>query len=130
MKKAKITFWLILMGFLVLLAYQNWDFFMSEHRLRLNLFVIDEFSTPNLQNIILFLIFFFAGILISYFITLVERFKLKRTIKALNTALETNQKELDELKQQSSVPPTDETAPIASPDAATNHHEDKDSDVS
>lgn len=130
MKKAKITFWLILMGFLVLLAYQNWDFFMSEHRLRLNLFVIDEFSTPNLQNAILFLIFFFAGILISYFITLFERFKLKRTIKALNTALEMNQKELDELKQQSSLPPNDETPPIASPDVATTHHEDKDSDVS
>jgi heme/copper-type cytochrome/quinol oxidase subunit 1 len=131
MKKAKIAFWLILMGFLVLLAYQNWDFFMSEHRLRLNLFVIDEFSTPNLQNAILFLIFFFTGILISYFITLVERFKLKRTIKALNTALEMNQKELEELKKQSPVIANkDETPPITSPDVATSHHEDKDSDVS
>ncbi|RLC05227.1 MAG: hypothetical protein DRH90_06575 [Deltaproteobacteria bacterium] len=129
MKKAKIAFWLILIGFMGLLAYQNWDFFMSEHRLRLNLFVTDEFSTPELQNAILFLIFFLAGLLISYFITLFERFKSKKTIKALTAALETNQKLLDELKKD--IPSLKgETPPIANPDDTTNQHEAKDSDVS
>ncbi len=129
MKKAKIAFWLILIGFMGLLAYQNWDFFMSEHRLRLNLFVTDEFSTPELQNAILFLIFFLAGLLISYFITLFERFKSKKTIKALTAALETNQKLLDELKKDI-LSLKGETPPIANPDDTTNQHEAKDSDVS
>jgi len=129
MKKAKIAFWLILIGFMGLLAYQNWDFFMSEHRLRLNLFVTEEFSTPELQNAILFLIFFFAGLLISYFITLFERFKSKKTIKTLNAALETNQKLLDELKKEI-LSLKGETPPITNPDVTTNQHETKDSDVS
>ena len=129
MKKAKIAFWLILIGFMGLLAYQNWDFFMSEHRLRLNLFVTDEFSTPELQNAILFLIFFLAGLLISYFIKLFERFKSKKTIKALNAALETNQKLLDELKKDI-LSLKGETPPIANPDDTTNQQEAKDSDVS
>ncbi len=129
MKKAKIAFWLILIGFIALLAYQNWDFFMSEHRLRLNLFVTEELSTPDLPNAILFLFFFFAGLLISYFITLLERFKSKKIIKALNAALETNQKQLDELNAEISLLKGD-PPPIASPDVTTDQNEAKDSDVS
>jgi len=130
MKKAKIAFWAILIGFMVLLAYQNWDFFMSEHHsLRLNLYVTDEFSTPELQNAIFFLMFFLAGLLISYFITLFERFKLKKTIKTLNAALEVNQKLLDELKNENLLL-KGETPPIANPDVTTNQPEAKDSDVS
>jgi len=129
MKKAKIAFWLILFGFITLLAYQNWDFFMSQHRLRLDLFVTEEFSTPELPNAILFLIFFFAGLLISYFITLLERFKSKKTIKALNAVLVKDQKQLDELKTETSLL-KGETPPIASPDVSTDQHEVKDSDVS
>ena len=129
MKKAKIAFWLILFGFITLLAYQNWDFFMSQHRLRLDLFVTEEFSTPELPNAILFLIFFFAGLLISYFITLLERFKSKKAIKALNAVLVKDQKQLDELKTETSLL-KGETPPIASPDVSTDQHEVKDSDVS
>ena len=128
MKKAKIAFWLILFGFITLLAYQNWDFFMSQHRLRLDLFVTEEFSTPELPNAILFLIFFFAGLLISYFITLLERFKSKKAIKALNAVLVKDQKQLDELKTETSLL-KGETPPIASPDVSTDQHEVKDSDV-
>lgn len=129
MKKAKIAFWLILIGFIALLAYQNWDFFMSEHRLRLNLFVIDEFSTPKLQNVILFLIFFFAGFLISYFITLFERFKSRKTVKTLTAAMETSQKELEELKKEI-IELKGETPPITNPDITPDQHQAKDSDVS
>ena len=128
MKKAKIAFWLILIGFIALIAYQNWDFFMSEHRLRLNLFVTEEFSTPKLQNAILFLFFFFSGLLIAYFITLFERFKSKKTIKMLNASLEMSRKELDALKKEILLL-KGETPPIASPDVTANQAEAKDSDV-
>ncbi len=128
MKKAKIAFWLILIGFLLLLGYQNWDFFMSQHGLRINLLMV-QYETPELQNAVLFLIFFFAGLLISYFITLFERFKSKKTIKTLNTALQMNQKLLDELKKEVLLL-KGETPPIANPDVTTNRHEVKDSAVS
>jgi predicted membrane protein len=128
MKKAKIAFWLILIGFLGLLGYQNYDFFMSQHGLRINLLFV-QYDTPQLQNAILFLIFFFTGLLISYFIMLFERFKSKKIIKTLNTALDMNQKQLDEMKKELDLL-KNETAPIANPDVTTNPDEAKDSDVS
>jgi hypothetical protein len=128
MKKAKIAFWLILAGFLVLLGYQNWDFFMAKQGLHINLLVV-QYDTPELQNAILFLIFLFAGLLISYFITLFERYKSKKAIHSLTTALEKNQKLLDELKNENQLL-KGEAPPIANPDDTTDHHEPKDSDVS
>ena len=128
MKKAKIAFWLLLAGFLLLLGYQNWDFFMATHGLKINLLMV-QYSTPELQNAILFLIFFFAGLLISYFITLLERFKSKKTINSLNAALVTSQKLLDELKKEIQQI-KGETPPPAKVDMATNQTEAKDSDVS
>ena len=128
MKKAKMAFWLILIAFLALLAYQNWDFFMSQHGLRINLLVVD-YNTPELQNAILFLIFFFAGLLISYFFTLFERFKSQRAIKSLSSSLEMCQKLLDELKKENQLlkvaPPVDINSEIS-----TESHATKDSDVS
>jgi Zn-dependent protease with chaperone function len=128
MKKAKMAFWLILIAFLALLTYQNWDFFMSQHGLRINLLVVD-YNTPELQNAILFLIFFFAGLLISYFFSLFERFKTQRSIKSLTSSLEMCQKLLDELKKENqslkSVPPADIDSGIS-----TESHETKDSNVS
>jgi hypothetical protein len=118
MKKAKIAFWGILIAFVALLAYQNWDFFMSTHGLRVNLLVKD-YHTPELQNAILFLIFFFAGLLISYFFSLLDRFKSKKTIKNLNNSLEQYQKmlealktEMDALKGNSPSDPIPEATPI------------------
>jgi hypothetical protein len=128
MKNAKIAFWLILIGFLGLLGYQNYDFFMSQHGLRINLLFV-QYDTPQLQNAILFLIFFFTGLLISYFIMLFERFKSKKIIKTLNTALDMNQKQLDEMKKELDLL-KNETPPIANPDVTTNPDEAKDSDVS
>jgi hypothetical protein len=128
MKKVKIAFWLILIGFLVLLGYQNWDFFMEPNALRINLLMV-QYDTPQLQNAIFFLVFLFAGLLISYFITLFERYKSKKSIKTLKAALEMNQKLLDELKKEILLL-KGETPSVANPDVSTNHHEAKDSDVS
>jgi hypothetical protein len=128
MKKAKIAFWGILIAFIALLAYQNWDLFMSKHGLRVNLLFID-YRTPELQNAILFLIFFFAGLLISYFFSLLDRFKSSKIIKNLNASLDQNQKmlealkiEIDALKTGSPSGPAPEVAPIID--------EEKDTDAS
>ena len=49
MKKAKIAFWLILICFLALLGYQNWDFFMKPNGLRINLLLV-QYQTPELTK--------------------------------------------------------------------------------
>jgi hypothetical protein len=101
---------------------------MEPNALRINLLMV-QYDTPQLQNAIFFLVFLFAGLLISYFITLFERYKSKKSIKTLKAALEMNQKLLDELKKEILLL-KGETPSVANPDVSTNHHEAKDSDVS
>jgi len=129
MKKIKLVFWLILIGFLALLTYQNWDYFMSQHGLRINLFVA-EYHTPPLQNAVLLLIFFFAGLLIAYFFTLFERFKSQRTIKSMTASLEMSEKLLNELKKEIQSLKGEPSAPADTPDENSAGHETKDSNVS
>ncbi len=129
MKKLKLVFWLILIAFLALLTYQNWEYFMSQHALRIDLFVA-EYHTPPLQNAVLLLVFFFAGLLIAYFFTLFERFKSQRTIKSMTASLEMSEKLLDGLKNEiqslkGEVPPPQDT-----PDKDSQGQENKDPDVS
>jgi hypothetical protein len=127
MKKAKIAFWLIIFGFIALLTYQNWVFFMSKHSLRVDLIVV-SYQTPEIPNTILFLIFFFTGLLIAYFFSLFARFKSKRTIKSMTASLEMNQQMIEELKKRIQMfegrPPSD-SAP------GTDHtgNEEKDTHV-
>ena len=99
MKRAKLIFWLIIFGFIALLAYQNLDFFMAKHGLRINLFIV-QYHTPEIQTAILLLIFFFAGLLISYFFSLFARFKSKKAINELNASLAMNQQMMEELKKE------------------------------
>ncbi len=129
MKKVKLVFWLILIAFIALLASQNWDYFMSQHGLRINLFVA-EYHLPPLQNAVLLLIFFFAGLLIAYFFTLFERFKSQRTIKSMTGSLEMSEKLLDELKKEIQTLKGASPAPAGTPDEASAGPETKDSDVS
>ena len=128
MKKAKIAFWGILIAFIALLAYQNWEFFMSTHGLRVNL-LVKEYHTPKLQNAILFLIFFFAGLLISYFFSLFDRFKSKKTIKNLSMSLEQNQQMLEALKTEIEALKADSPAEQI-PDSTPAIDEEKVSDAS
>ena len=129
MKKAKIAFWGILIAFIALLAYQNWDFFMSTHGLKINLLFID-YRTPELQNIILFLIFFFAGLLISYFFILLDRFRSNKIIKNLTTALEQNQKMTEALKSEMNALKADTALEAIPAEARPIPDPEKDPDVS
>ncbi len=129
MKKIKLVFWLILIAFLALLSYQNWEYFMSQHGLRIDLFVV-EYHTPPLQNAVLLLIFFFAGLLIAYFFTLFERFKSQRTIKSLTASIEMSEKLLDGLKQEIQTLKGEPPPPLDTPAESISGNETKDSDVS
>lgn len=129
MKKAKIAFWGILVAFIALLAYQNWDFFMSTHGLKINLLFID-YRTPELQNIILFLIFFFAGLLISYFFSLLDRFKSNKIIKNLTTSLKQNQQMTEALKSEMNALKADTALETIPAEASPVSDPEKEPDVS
>lgn len=99
MKKAKIAFWAILMGFFALIILQNQEFFLDKKSFRLDFF-FREYFTSAVPIAILFAAVFLAGLLIAYFFSLSGRFKSNRTIKTLNATLDAQRAELDAMKMQ------------------------------
>jgi len=130
MKNAKIAFWVILFAFIGLILFQNREFYMSEHSLGIDLYVLNEYRTPEVPNAILFLGFFFAGLLISYFFSLLERFSSRKTITKLSDSLRASEKILEDLKAENDVlkgPKENVPAPL---EDSSKEDEQKDADVS
>ncbi len=99
MKRVKIAFWIIVIGFIALVVFQNKFFFMAKQSLAINLW-IKKYNTPEIANAIFFLVCFFAGLLAAYFASLSGRFKSKKTIKNLKTSLDSQSEIISELKEE------------------------------
>jgi uncharacterized integral membrane protein len=98
MKKATLTIWVIIFGFIALVIFQNQTFFLAKNSFRLNLGIFKEYLSPELPNAVVFIIFFFFGVIIAYLFSFSARFKAKRTIKKLNTTIAAQINELSDLK--------------------------------
>jgi uncharacterized integral membrane protein len=118
MKKATLIVWVIILGFIALVIFQNQTFFMTNHSLRLNLGVVDEYHTPELPNAIVFIFFFLSGIVIAYLFSLSTRFKARRTTKKLNAAIISHQEKAAELKRELETLKEKNTPAPSSPQAA------------
>ncbi len=112
MKKSTLAIWAIVFGMLALLIFQNQEFFMAKQTLRLNLGV-KEYHLPEMANALLILIFFVAGIVLTFLFGLSARFKARRTIKKLNATIAKQDKELSELKTEVDALKGVETPPDA-----------------
>ena len=109
-KRVKIGIWVIIIGFLALMVYQNQNFFLARQSLGLNLY-FRNYSLPEVANVFLFFICFLAGLLFAVYFIFFDRFKLKKTNKTLNTTINTHlekisslEKELETLKPIESKP--------------------------
>ena len=109
-KRVKIGIWVIIIGFLALMVYQNQNFFLARQSLGLNLY-FRNYSLPEVANVFLFFICFLAGLLFTVYFIFFDRFKLKKTNKTLNTTINTHlekisllEKELETLKPAESKP--------------------------
>ena len=100
MKKVKIVLWIILLGFIAIIFFSNKDYFLAKQGIQINLFFREPFQIKELPNVVYFLIFFLAGFLAAYFISLSERFKSKKTIKNLNAAATSQLEEISVLKKE------------------------------
>lgn len=116
MKKLKLGFWLLVIIFLVLIIYQNQDFFRATRSLSLNL-IVAEYYSPEIPIAVLFLASFLTGLLIAYIFGLVAQFKARKTIKNLNSTINSQVEMIATLKQQATqhqkapgVPPSSATA--------------------
>jgi hypothetical protein len=99
MKKLKIGIWVVLVGLIIILIYQNQDFFLGKQSLRLNLLVTD-YRTGEMYNLLLFFICFIAGLLLGAYFVLLDRLKYKKRLKALNAQNDSHRAEIKTLQQQ------------------------------
>jgi len=100
MKKIKILLWVIFLGLIAIIFFSNKDYFLVKQSIQINIPFSEPFQIQELPNAIYFLIFFLAGFLIAYFISLSERFKSKKTIKNLNAAATSQLEEISVLKKE------------------------------
>lgn len=100
MKKAKIVLCVIFLGLIAIIFFSNKDYFLAKQGIQINIPFSEPFQIQELPNAIYFLVFFLAGFLIAYFISLSERFKSKKTIKNLNAAATSQLEEISVLKKE------------------------------
>ena len=100
MKKVKIVLWVIFIGFIAIIFFSNKDYFLAKQGIQINIPFSEPFQLQELPNAIYFLVFFLAGFLIAYSISLSERFKSKKTIKNLNAAATSQLEEISVLKKE------------------------------
>lgn len=87
MNKIKAVFLVVIFGLILLIFFQNDGFFLDKQSLRINLLFF-KYQSPEVHNAVIFLAFFLFGLLISYFLGLPERYRLKRTVKHLAARLD------------------------------------------
>jgi hypothetical protein len=101
MNKAKLIIWLLVLGLMGLVVYQNEGHFLNaQASLRLNLGVIPEYHSPMLPMVFFYLVFFLYGLIVAYFFGLPERFRSRKAIKGLTIAATQREKEMTGLNTE------------------------------
>jgi hypothetical protein len=117
MKKFKLAFWIVILGFIGLIVYQNRELLFESESLGINL-MFAEYQTPKLPMALFFAVVFLLGLLIGYVPGLFERFKSGKTIKKQQETIRAQQGALDEMKKDiAALKPQAEPAAAAEPQA-------------
>jgi uncharacterized integral membrane protein len=101
MRKSKLIVWLLILGFLAVVIYQNEDHFLNTAQsLRLNLKVFPEYVSPVLPLAVFHLLFFAFGLAVAFAFSSLNRFRLRRAFKRLNATVDAQQAEIQALKTE------------------------------
>jgi TRAP-type C4-dicarboxylate transport system permease small subunit len=101
MNKTKLIIWLIILGFMGLVMYQNeGHFFSTEQSLRLHLGLTPEYRTPELPLWIYYLVFFVFGLLVAFIFALPEKMRKRRALKQLAATATDREAEANALKSE------------------------------
>ena len=128
MKKIKLLLWLIILGLVALVVYQNLKFLMIQQTITVNLW-IQQYSI-ELSIGVMMLALFLSGLLISYFFGLAHRFRTRKMVRQLNEELTLERKKVAELESQlgKSSPPSSVAsteAPITAEPPASASQQDQ-----
>jgi hypothetical protein len=99
MRKAKIAFWLLLIGFVALVVLQNKTYFISMQQFDID-FGVTRYITPLISNGILLASVFVLGFLLTFIFSLPARFRLSREIKQLKATVQTHLDTISQLRSQ------------------------------
>jgi hypothetical protein len=116
MKQVKLVFWLLVLAFVGLLFYQNREYFLIRHSLRLDLW-FGAYTIPEVPNGLYFLACFLVGLLLAYFYQLPERFRSGKTIKHLNATIASLEADAANRDRSQMTPAPPSTAPTSPPAA-------------
>jgi len=111
MRKVKIAYWGVVLVLLLLIFVQNQEFFMTKKSLSWNVISIPalaalewkwffDYKTPELQLIIFFLIYSFAGVVLTFIYCFFSQMKYTRTIRHLNRTCESLENKISELERE------------------------------
>lgn len=98
MRKFKLFLLLVILVLVGLVGYQNQNFFLEKHIIKVNL--IEDYQTPEIYTGLYLIGFFLVGLLISYFSSLLIRFRAKKSIKKLNVEINAHLETISELKNE------------------------------
>lgn len=116
MKKVKIAYWVTIFVLLLLLFVQNQEFFMQKVSLSWNIISITalanlewkwflDYKTPEMSMIVYFLVYFLAGVVLTFIYCFFGQIRNRRAISFLNRTckshlekIATLENELDGLK--------------------------------
>ena len=100
MKKVKLIIVLIILALVTIFVFQNQEYFTQTQQLKLNLIVIDPYTTPVLNNATICIGAFLLGVIVIFLLTLSGRIKQRKSIKLLNHTLNDRQNEIVTLKTE------------------------------
>lgn len=100
MKNIKIAFWVIIIGFIILLLFQNQEIILAKQSFKLDLMVADEYHSPEMPNGIIYFVCLLTGFFIAFFAGLADRFKSKKNIRTLKAANASQLEEISTLKSK------------------------------
>ncbi|WP_299978873.1 LapA family protein [Desulfobacula sp.] len=104
MKKIKYLLWLIILGLLGILIYQNLDYFMTTRALKFDLKIASwNWTIPELQNIAYFGICFLLGLILAGLKGFVVKLRLKKEIKTKDAAAASLKEQVNTLKTELEV---------------------------
>lgn len=99
MKKIKYLLWLIVLGLLGILIYQNLDYFMTTRALKFDLKIASwNWTMLEIQNIAYFGICFLLGLIIAGIKGFVVKLRLKKEIKTKDAAIASFKEQVNTLK--------------------------------
>ena len=117
MKKVKRAVWVVLIGLVAVLIYQNQTFFLAKQIVSFNL-LFAEFQTPEMYTVFVCFGFLIAGLLLGLYFYLLYYLKSKKLVKMLNTTVAAQEEKVKQLEAQLASTRRDESYPQATDDMA------------